>query len=117
MTLGVGVLVSVTVGVGLDVGVDQRAGHADLGLEVGILPTGPLNAITDVPGMLVGHSTVIRGDSVRTGVTAIVPEAVVTGDAPGPHRIPAAVFVGNAFGKLMGSTRWKNWASWKPRYC
>ncbi len=77
----------------------------DLGIEVGILPTGPLNAITDVSGVLVGQTTLMKGENIRTGVTAIVPQMVVTGDAPGPHRIPAAVFVGNAFGKLMGSTQ------------
>lgn len=77
----------------------------DLGIEVGILPAGPLNAITDVPGVLVGQTTLIKGENIRTGVTAIVPQSVVTGEAPGPHRLPAAVFVGNAFGKLMGSTQ------------
>jgi D-aminopeptidase len=46
---------------------------ADLGLKVGILPTGPLDAITDVAGVMVGHTTIIRGDDVRTGVTAILP--------------------------------------------
>ncbi len=83
----------------------QRPRARDLDIEVGILPTGPMNAITDVPGVLVGQTTLVRSDNIRTGVTAIVPEAVITGDAPGPHRIPAAVFVGNAFGKLMGSTQ------------
>lgn len=78
----------------------------DLGIEVGILPTGPLNAITDVPMVFVGQTTVVRGENVRTGVTAIVPAFTVVGnDIPGPHRLPAAVFVGNAFGKLMGSTQ------------
>ena len=72
---------------------------------MGILPTGPLNTITDVSGVMVGQTTMIRGENVRTGVTAVVPQSVVSGDAPGPHRIPAAVFVGNAFGKLMGSTQ------------
>lgn len=83
----------------------QRPRARDLGIEVGILPTGPFNAITDVPGVTVGQTTMIRGENIRTGVTAIVPQSVTTGDAPGPHRIPAAVFVGNAFGKLMGSTQ------------
>lgn len=83
----------------------QRPRARDLGIEVGILPAGPLNAITDVPGVLVGQATLIRGENVRSGVTAIVPQTLVTGDTPGPHRIPAAVFVGNAFGKLMGSTQ------------
>jgi D-aminopeptidase len=68
---------------------------------VGILPPGKLNAITDVPGVRVGHSTVIRGDSVRTGVTAILPH---DGNLF-QEKVPAAVFVGNGFGKLMGSTQ------------
>lgn len=83
----------------------QRPRARDLGIEVGILPTGPLNAITDVSGVTVGQATMIRGENVRTGVTAVIPQSVVSGDTPGPHRIPAAVFVGNAFGKLMGSTQ------------
>lgn len=78
----------------------------DLGVEVGIFPTGTLNAITDVTGVLVGQSTLIRGDNIRTGVTAIVPEVMVRNDpAWTMHRLPAAVFVGNAYGKLMGSTQ------------
>ena len=73
----------------------------DLGITVGVLPPGRLNAITDVAGVRVGHSTLIRGDNVRTGVTAIVPhEGNVF-----QEKIPAAVFVGNGFGKLMGSTQ------------
>lgn len=73
----------------------------DLGITVGVLPPGPLNAITDVAGVRVGHSTLIRGDNVRTGVTAIVPhEGNVF-----QEKVPAAVFVGNGFGKLMGSTQ------------
>jgi len=73
----------------------------DLGLKVGILPTGPLDAITDVAGVRVGHATIIRGDDVRTGVTAILPH-------PGNlfrEKVPGAVFVGNGFGKLVGSTQ------------
>jgi D-aminopeptidase len=73
----------------------------EAGIKVGILPVGPLNAITDVGGVAVGHTTVVRGDNVRTGVTAVL-----------PHRgnlfrekVPAAIFVGNGFGKLMGSTQ------------
>src|SRR5437870_4863082 len=78
-----------------------RPRASDLGLKVGILPTGPLDAITDVAGVEVGHTTVIRGDDVRTGVTAIVPH-------PGNlyrEKVPGAVFVGNGFGKLAGSTQ------------
>jgi D-aminopeptidase len=67
----------------------------------GILEPGPLNAITDVEGVRVGHVTLVEGDNVRTGVTAIVPH-------PGDvfmDKTPGAVFVGNAFGKLAGSTQ------------
>ena len=67
----------------------------------GTLPTGPLNAITDVPGVLVGQTTVIRGDSIRTGVTAILPH----GGNLYQDRVPAAVFVINGFGKLVGTTQ------------
>src|SRR5687767_13270638 len=73
----------------------------DAGIKVGILPTGPLNAITDVNGVRVGHTTVIRGDNVRTGVTAILPH----GGNLFREKVPGAVFVGNGFGKLAGSTQ------------
>ena len=73
----------------------------ELGVVVGVLPPGPLNAITDVGGVAVGHTTVIRGADVRTGVTAILPH---TGNLF-RDKVPAAVFVGNGFGKLMGSTQ------------
>lgn len=73
----------------------------DLGAAPGVLPTGDWNAITDVPGVRVGHATVVRGDSVRTGVTAIVPH---TGNLY-RDRVPAAVFVINGFGKLLGTTQ------------
>lgn len=73
----------------------------DLGLAPGVYPPGPLNAITDVAGVKVGHVTLIEGDDVRTGVTAIVPaEGNLFQD-----KVPGAVFVGNAFGKLAGSTQ------------
>ncbi|HYE14011.1 MAG TPA: P1 family peptidase, partial [Pyrinomonadaceae bacterium] len=73
----------------------------DVGLTVGVMRPGRLNAITDVPGVLVGHATLVRGDSVRTGVTAVVPH----GGNLFREKVPAAVFVGNGFGKLMGSTQ------------
>jgi D-aminopeptidase len=73
----------------------------DIGLKIGVLPTGSLNAITDVPGVTVGHTTIIRGDNIRTGVTAIIPN----GGNLFQEKVPAAVFVGNGFGKLMGSTQ------------
>ncbi|TFG43636.1 MAG: S58 family peptidase [Gemmatimonadales bacterium] len=72
-----------------------------LGVAPGILPTGALNAITDVPGVLVGQTTVVRGDSIRTGVTAILPH----GGNLYRDRVPAAVFVINGFGKLIGTTQ------------
>jgi D-aminopeptidase len=73
----------------------------DLGLEPGVFPPGPLNAITDVRGVKVGHTTIVRGDAVRTGVTAVVPH----GGNVFQDKVPGAVFVGNAFGKLAGSTQ------------
>src|SRR5437016_6559103 len=80
---------------------EKRPRLRDLGVSVGILPTGPLNAITDVAGVLVGHATIVRGDNIRTGVTAILPH----GRNLFREKVPAAVFVGNGFGKLMGSTQ------------
>ncbi|MGZ4822466.1 MAG: DmpA family aminopeptidase [Terriglobales bacterium] len=73
----------------------------DLGVNVGVIPPGPLNAITDVAGVVVGHATILRGADVRTGVTAILPHA---GNLF-REKVPGAVFVGNAFGKLAGSTQ------------
>ncbi|KAB8169778.1 S58 family peptidase [Streptomyces sp. 3MP-14] len=72
----------------------------DLGLVVGGLDPGPLDAITDVPGVRVGHTTVRREPDVHTGVTAVVPEGV------GPNTpLPAGVFTGNGYGKLVGTTQ------------
>ena len=73
----------------------------DLGIKPGLGSPGPLNAITDVAGVRVGHTTLIAGDTVRTGVTAIVPH----GGNLFREKVPGAVFVGNAFGKLAGSTQ------------
>ena len=73
----------------------------EIGLAPGILPPGPLNAITDVAGVRVGHVTLIENDSVRTGVTAILPH----GGNLFQEKVPAAVYVGNGFGKLAGSTQ------------
>jgi len=73
----------------------------DLGITPGVLPPGPLNAITDVDGVRVGHTTIVQGDAVRTGVTAIVPHAGNVFQ----DKVAGAVFVGNAFGKLAGSTQ------------
>ena len=79
----------------------NRPRAREAGVVVGVLPTGPLNAITDVDGVLVGHTTIIRGDNVRTGVTAILPH----GGNLFREKLPGAVFVGNGFGKLAGSTQ------------
>jgi D-aminopeptidase len=62
---------------------------------------GPFNAITDVPGVRVGHATLVEGDDIRTGVTAIVPDSV---DRAGGE-LAAGLFVGNGFGKLIGATQ------------
>lgn len=80
---------------------NERPRARDIGLVVGIFPTGPLNAITDVEGVRVGHATRIEGSDIRTGVTAIIP-------APGnlyTHPVPAWVHVGNGYGKLIGETQ------------
>ncbi len=80
---------------------DSRPRAREIGLSVGTFPPGPLNAITDVAGVRVGHATLIQGDDIRTGVTAIVP-------APGnlyTHPVPAWIHVGNGYGKLIGETQ------------
>jgi D-aminopeptidase len=77
---------------------DDRPRIRDLGVAPGILPPGPLDAITDVAGVKVGHQTLIRGNSVRTGVTAILPH----GGNLFQLKTPAAVYVGNGFGKAAG---------------
>lgn len=79
----------------------QQRDLRDYGVAIGVLPPGALNAITDVPGVEVGQKTLIRGDDVRTGVTAILPHAGNLFQ----HKVPAAVYVGNGFGKLAGSTQ------------
>lgn len=78
----------------------RRSARA-LGVVVGILPPGPHNAITDVVGVRVGHTTVADGGSLNTGVTAILPH----GGNVFREKVPGAVVIGNAFGKLMGSTQ------------
>ena len=79
----------------------QRPRASDLGIHIGSLPSGELDAITDVQGVRVGHLTLIRGDSIRTGVTAILPH----GRDLFAERVRAAIVVGNGFGKLIGSTQ------------
>jgi len=70
----------------------------DVGLVIGVLPPGPLDAITDVAGVRVGQTTVTAGDSINTGVTVVLPH----GGNPFQEKVPAAVAVGNGFGKLTG---------------
>lgn len=79
----------------------KRPRAREVGLKVGILPPGPFNSITDVSGVKVGHTTIVRGENIRTGVTAILPH---DGNLF-REKVPGAVFVGNGFGKLMGSTQ------------
>jgi D-aminopeptidase len=78
-----------------------RPRSRDLGLKIGVLPSGPLDAITDVPGVKVGQITLSRGSDIRTGVTAIIPQEGNLFQ----QKVAGAVFVGNAFGKLIGSTQ------------
>ncbi|MDZ7659931.1 P1 family peptidase [Fodinibius sp.] len=73
----------------------------DYGVEIGVLQPGELNAITDVQGVRVGHQTIIKGNNIRTGVTAVLPH----GGNIFQHKVPAAVYIGNGFGKLAGSTQ------------
>jgi D-aminopeptidase len=82
-------------------GQDKKPRARALGVRVGVLPPGSLNAITDVAGVRVGHTTIVRGEDVRTGVTAILPH----GGNLFREKVPGAVFIGNAFGKLAGSTQ------------
>jgi D-aminopeptidase len=76
----------------------ERPRARDIGIEVGSLPTGSLNAITDVPGVKVGHKTIVKGDDIRTGVTVILPH----GGNLFTEKVSGAVFVGNGFGKAAG---------------
>src|SRR5689334_27411 len=80
---------------------EQRPRARDAGVIVGVLSPGSLNAITDVFGVMVGHATIIRDANIRTGVTAILPH----GGNLFREKVPGAVFIGNAFGKLAGSTQ------------
>jgi D-aminopeptidase len=93
-------LVLLWAGTALAAGSDRPRAR-DIGLIIGIFPTGDHNAITDVAGVRVGHSTIIRNDDIRTGVTAIIP-------APGnlyTHPVPARIHIGNGYGKLIGSSQ------------
>ena len=85
----------------LDAGAQTPVRARDIGVAPGIFRPGEWNAITDVAGVRVGHTTVIEGDDVRTGVTAIVPH----GGNLYRERVPAAIHVGNGYGKLLGVTQ------------
>jgi D-aminopeptidase len=101
---------SVVVGIGITLSLcalsaqtgdpNQRRAR-ELGISPGVMQTAPLNAITDVAGVAVGHVTLNQGENIRTGVTAIIPHSGNLFQ----QKVPAAVFVGNAFGKLAGSTQ------------
>ena len=78
-------------------GGEERKRARELGIEIGVLAPGPLNAITDVEGVLVGHETVVEGDSVRTGVTVVLPRRDVW-----DRLVPASAFVLNGNGQLTG---------------
>src|SRR5438270_1066777 len=82
---------------------EHRPRARQAGIAFGILPTGPLNAITDVAGVKVGQVTIIEGANIRTGVTAILPH----GGNLWQDKVPAGFAVGNAYGKFMGSTQVK----------
>ena len=73
----------------------------DYGIKIGVMKQGANNAITDVPGVRVGHCTLIEGENIRTGVTAIIPHE---GNLF-KNKVPASIFVGNGFGKLAGYTQ------------
>lgn len=79
----------------------QKLRPREFGIKIGVLPTGTFNSITDVSGVKVGHYTLVQGDTVRTGASAILPD---TGNLF-QHKIPAAIYVGNGFGKLAGYTQ------------
>jgi len=81
--------------------VSKRARAREIGIQVGVMTPGEWNAITDVPRVKVGHTTLIRGESIRTGVTAVLPH----GGNLFQEKVPAAVYIGNGFGKLAGSTQ------------
>jgi Peptidase family S58 len=102
----IGMLVVGVVAMGFDPAVSPAADPPrprarDLGIDPGVFPPGPLNAITDVEGVRVGHVTLNEGKDIRTGVTAILPH----GGNLFQEKVAGAVFVGNAFGKLAGSTQ------------
>lgn len=96
------ILVIVIMFISIDSNAQQKR-IRDYGIEIGVLKTGKNNAITDVNGVRVGHTTLIIGDSIRTGVTAILPHSGNVFQL----KVPAAVHIGNGFGKLAGYTQVK----------
>lgn len=86
-----------------EAGAQSRGRLQDFDIKIGVLPRGQANAITDVPGVLVGHTTLHQFDSIRTGVTTILPH----GGNLFQHKVPAAINAGNGFGKLAGVTQVK----------
>ncbi|MBN2246936.1 MAG: P1 family peptidase [Candidatus Aminicenantes bacterium] len=81
--------------------IQERPRVRDFGIKIGVLETGPWNAITDVEGVRVGHITLIKGDDIRTGVTVILPHAANIFR----EKVPAGIYVANGYGKLMGITQ------------
>ena len=81
----------------------QQKRLRDHGVEIGVLKTGENNTITDVDGVTVGHETIIEGEHVRTGVTAIIPHQGNVFQ----QKVPAAIYIGNGFGKLAGYSQVK----------
>ena len=100
-TLSPLLVAAATLALTLAVSGQTRPRARDLGIAPGVYPPGPLNAITDVKGVRVGQVTLVEGDNVRTGVTAVLPH----GGNLFQDKVAGAVFVGNAFGKLAGSTQ------------
>ncbi len=94
------ILATIAIATGADAQMAKQTAR-ELGVAVGVLPTGELNAITDVAGVRVGQVTVVEGDSINTGITAILPP----GDNVFRRKVPAAAVVGNGFGKLAGFTQ------------
>jgi D-aminopeptidase len=101
LALSAGLAVIVTHSLHAQANASSRPRARELGVAPGIFPTGARNAITDVQGVTVGQVTITEGDSVRTGVTAILPH----GGNLYRDRVPAALHVGNGFGKLLGVTQ------------
>lgn len=81
----------------------QQKRIRDYGIEIGVLKPGKNNAITDVKGVKVGHTTIIKGANIRTGVTAILPHS----NNIFQYKVPAAIYLGNGFGKLAGYSQVK----------